>query len=104
MGKLSIDLQTFKVVQKDDLLGKDEPYLWCIGIMIDLHGSGTPDLPFIIKKNPRPGNLGDKFKKGESRAIPSAIGRIEHDLIPIFGTLLAAGIVVVAWDHDKTPA
>lgn len=103
MGKLLIDLNTFKVIKKTDL-GKEEPYLWLFGIAIDLSVGSSPDpTRFIVKRPATPGNLGGPFKKGESRAIPDSVGRIEKDVQPVFGRL-ALGFIVMAWDHDNTPA
>ncbi len=34
MGKLLIDLNTFKVIKKTDVL-KEEPYLWLFGLAIE---------------------------------------------------------------------
>lgn len=103
MGKLLIDLNTFKVVKKTDL-GKEEPYLWLFGLAVEL-GAGSSNDPtrFILKRPATPGNLGGSFKKGESRTIPDSVGRIEKDVQPVFGRL-ALGFVVIAWDHDNTPA
>ncbi len=103
MGKLLIDLNTFKVVKKKDV-GKEEPYLWLFGIAVEL-GAGSSNDPtrFIVKRPAKPGNLGGPFKKGESRAIPDSVGRIEKDVQPVFGRL-ALGFIATAWDHDKTPA
>ena len=102
MGKFLVDLNTFKVVKKTDL-GKEEPYLWLFGITIELGVGSSPDpTRFIVKRPAAPGNLGGKFKKGESRTIPDSVGRIEKDVTPIFGKL-GLGFIVMAWDHDKTP-
>ena len=85
MGKFLIDLNTFKVIKKTDL-GKEEPYLWLFGIAIELGvGSSNDPTRFIIKRPSTPGNLGAPFKKGESRAIPDSIGRIEKDVEPVLG-------------------
>jgi hypothetical protein len=111
MGKLLIDLNTFKVIKKTDL-GKEEPYLWLFGIDIDFStGSSNDPTRFILKRPAAPGNLGGPFKKGESRAIPDSVGRIEKDVQPIFANpalgiigKLALGFIAMTWDHDKTPA
>lgn len=103
MGKLLIDLNTFKVIKKTDL-GREEPYLWLFGIAVELGaGSSSSPTPFIVTRPAAPGNLGGPFRKGESRAIPDGIGRIDKDVQPIFGRL-ALGFIVMAWDHDRTPA
>jgi len=103
VGKLLVDLNTFKVIKKTDL-GKEEPYLWLFGIAIELGaGSSSDPTRFIVERPATPGNLGGPFKKGESRTIPDSTGRIEKDVQPIFGRL-ALGFIVMAWDHDKTPA
>jgi hypothetical protein len=103
VGKLLVDLNTFKVIKKTDLV-KEEPYLWLFGIAIELGaGSSSDPTRFIIKRPATPGNLGAPFKKGESRTIPDSTGRIEKNVQPIFGRLVL-GFIVMAWDHDNTPA
>jgi hypothetical protein len=103
MGKLFIDLNTFKVIKKTDLL-KEEPYLWLFGIAVELGaGSSSDPTRFIVKRPATPGNLGGPFKKGESRTIADSVGRIDKDVTPIFGRL-ALGFIAMTWDHDNTPA
>lgn len=103
MGKLLIDLNTFKVIKKTDL-GKEEPYVWLFGIAIELGAGSSPDpTRFILKRPATPGNLGGPFKKGEARTISDSVGRIAKDVQPVFGRL-GLGFVVLAWDHDNTPA
>lgn len=102
MGRFLIDLNKIKVIKKKDL-GKEEPLLWLFGIAVDLNaGSSNDPTRFILKRLPTPGNLGGRFKKGESRNIPDNVGRIEHDVEPVLG-MLALGFILIAWDHDKTP-
>ncbi|CAG0932337.1 hypothetical protein TFLX_02546 [Thermoflexales bacterium] len=103
MGKLLVDLNTFKVIKKTDL-AKEEPYLWLFGIAVEL-GAGSSNDPtrFIIKRPATPGNLGGPFKKGESRTISDSVGRIDKAVQPVFGRL-ALGFIVMTWDHDNTPA
>lgn len=102
MGTFLVDLNSFQVVKKSDVL-KEEPYLWLLGIAIDQTAGASQDpTRFILKRPSRPGNLGGPFKKGESRAIPDGTGRIEKTVVPIFGKL-ALGFIVMAWDHDNTP-
>ena len=102
MPAFLVDLNTFKVIKKDDVL-KEEAYLWLFGIAVDLTaGSSSDPTRFILKKPSRPGNLGGPFKKGESRSIPDSTGRIEKQVVPIFGRL-ALGFIAMAWDHDRTP-
>jgi len=103
MGKLLIDLNTFKVIKKTDVL-KEEPYLWLFGLAIEA-GAGSSNDPtrFIIKRPAAPGNLGGPYKKGESRTIADSVGRIDKDVQPIFGKL-ALGFIAMTWDHDNTPA
>jgi hypothetical protein len=103
MSNLLIDLNQLTVVQADDPTGRDEPYLWVFGIVIDQSNDDPEGLRFILKKNPRPGNLGSSVvRKGESRQIPDSLGRFERTIKPVFGRF-GAGIAVVAWEHDKTP-
>jgi hypothetical protein len=99
MGKLIVDLKEFTVVRKQDI-GKDEPYLWIFGILVDYDTFRAGS--YIIKKRPTDGNLGGKFKKGESRAISDNLGHIQKKTHPIFG-LLYAGVIIMVWEHDGTP-
>src|SRR5262245_59240880 len=103
MGHVSIHLDRFTVVNKRDELGRDDPYLWVMGLPIVPPKSNVTGLEFIQRKSPLPGNLGDGDKRGESRAVPAAIGQIDYEVLPVFGALLF-GVVVVAWEHDRTPS
>jgi hypothetical protein len=103
MGHVSIRLDRFTVVNKRDELGKDDPYLWVIGLQIVPTRSNVAGLEFVQSRSPLPGNLGGGFKRGESRAVPAAIGHIEYEVTPLFGALMF-GVVVIAWEHDRTPA
>ena len=103
MGHVSIHLDRFTVVNKRDELRQDEPYLWVMGLQIVTPKSNVSGLEFIQSRSPLPGNLGGGFKRGESRAVPAAIGHIEYDVLPAFGALLF-GVVVIAWEHDRTPS
>jgi hypothetical protein len=104
MGEVRIDLETFIIVKKDDLVGHDEPYLWVYGIVIDRNEmENRSPTSFIIKRNPLPGNLGGSLARNVTRAIPNDVGLIGRQVRPLRGQI-AAGVVVIAWEHDNTPA
>jgi hypothetical protein len=98
MGRLVIDLSRFTVVKKHDI-DRDNPYLWVLGVVVDLATLGSRN--FVIRKPATPGNLGEKYKKGESRAVSDSLGRIDQTVTPITGRVVA-GIVVVAWERGTT--
>jgi hypothetical protein len=103
MAQVDIRLNTFKVLEKNEW-SKDEPYLWCFGLVIDANTIGGQT--YIIKRKPDQGNLGGDFSKGESRAIPDEVGRITSTVTPLtFGSLSVAlvGVLVLAWEEDRTP-
>jgi hypothetical protein len=102
MAHATIHLNQITVVNKRDEIGKDDAYLWVIGLQIVVPSSNVAGLEFIHAKSPLPGNLGGGFKRGESRAIPASVGNIEYDVV--YPGLNVFGVAVFAWDHDKTPA
>lgn len=101
MARATIQLDQITVVNKREEVGKDEAYLWVIGLQIVVPSSNVPGLEFIRATNPLPGNLGRDFKRGETRTVPSSIGRISYDVT--YPGLATFGVAVIAWDHDKTP-
>lgn len=103
MGMVSIHLDRITVVNKRDELRKDEPYLWVMGLQIVPPSSNVAGREFIQARSPLPGNLGGGFQRGESRAIPAALGRFDYEVAPLFGGALF-GVIVLAWEHDRTPA
>jgi hypothetical protein len=101
MAHATIQLDKITVVNKREEVSRDEAYLWVIGLQIIVPSSNVPDLEFIRATNPLPGNLGGVFKRGETRAIPPAIGRIAYDVT--YPGLATFGVAVIAWEHDRTP-
>lgn len=100
MGQATIHVDRIKVLNKREELGKDEAYLWVIGLQILQPHSNTAGREFVLLSDPSPGNLGGGFSRDESRAIPSAIGRFSYPISPVGS--LRFGVVVVAWEHDRT--
>jgi hypothetical protein len=98
MGRLVIDLSEFTVVKKHDI-DRDNPYLWVFGVVVDQATLASRD--FVIRKPATPGNLGGKYKKGQSRAVSNALGRIDQTVTPIIGRAVA-GIIVIAWERGTT--
>lgn len=101
MARATIQLDKITVVNKREEASRDEAYLWVIGLQIVVPSSNVPGLEFIRATNPLPGNLGGKFKRGETRAIPPSIGRISYDVT--YPGRATFGVAIIAWDHDKTP-
>jgi len=101
MARATAQLDRITVVNKREELSRDEAYLWVIGLQIVVPSSNVPGLEFIRATNPLPGNIGGVFKRGETRAIPAAIGRISYDVT--YPGLATFGVAVIAWEHDKTP-
>jgi len=98
MGRLLIDLSEFTVVKKHDI-DRDNPYLWVFGVVVDQATLAARD--FVIRKPAAPGNLGAKYKKGESRTVTNNLGRIDQTLTPILGRAVA-GVIVIAWERGTT--
>lgn len=113
MGQITISLQNFTVNKKHDI-DKDNPYLWIVGLNLDrdaalaavaiaagtrqnLDGTGV-----IITRNALVGNLGDKFKKGESRAVPEGIRTIRETVNPIGTQPSTFTLLVTAMEHSTT--
>jgi hypothetical protein len=101
MGTLKLSVDRIEILKRRDLVGKDEPYLWVFGICVPTPAV-TPVEAFVITTDGRPGNLGDGMRKGDARAVPAAVGRIETDTSPIAGRILVAGLAVMAWERDFT--
>lgn len=113
MGQLTIDLQTFTVIKKHDI-DRDNPYLWIVGIKLDRDAglvavalvAGTrqnlDDTGILITRDPCVGNLGDKFKKGESRTIPDSLGRISVPINLMAGNPATFSLLVTAMEHSTT--
>lgn len=102
MGTVNVQLDRLTVVNKKDEIGKDEAYLWVIGLQVLTPGSDVDGLEFVRAKNPLPGNLGAGLKRKETRVVPAAIGRLQYPATPL-GKRALFGVVVFAWDHDRTP-
>jgi len=98
MGRLVIDLSEFTVVKKHDI-DRDNPYLWVFGVVVDQTTLGSRD--FVIRKPATPGNLGGKYKKGQSRTVTNDLGRIDQTVTPILGRAVA-GVIVIAWERGTT--
>lgn len=103
MGRVKIAVENITVVNRKDELRKEDAYLWVWGLQILPPQSGVLEREFVRLANGRPGNLGDGFKRGESRAVPAGTGTFEYDVSPLFGKRLLLGVVVIGWDHDRTP-
>jgi hypothetical protein len=90
-----VDLSVTKltVVKKADLVGKDEPMLWTMFIVLSLETISS--LQFVVTTDPVAGKLG-KAGKGDSLNIPASVGRFHSDASGI-GFVGLAGI---AFDND----
>lgn len=100
MGQATIQLDRIKVINRREELGKDEAYLWVIGLQILQPHSNTAGREFVLLTNPEPGNLGGGFSRGEARAVPASVGKLSYPVSPLGS--LRFGVVVVAWEHDRT--
>jgi hypothetical protein len=98
MGRLVIDLSRFTVVKKHDI-DRDNPYLWVFGVVVDQTTLASRD--FVVRKPATPGNLGGKYKKGQSRTVSNDLGRIDRTLTPILGRAVA-GVIIIAWERGTT--
>src|SRR5688500_17952885 len=98
MGRLVIDLSEFTVVKKHDI-DRDNPYLWVFGVVVDQTTLGSRD--FVIRKHATQSNRGGKYKKGQSRTVTNALGRIDQTVTPILGRAVA-GVIVIAWERGTT--
>lgn len=87
----------FTVLKKHDV-DRDKPYLWVYGIVVDATSIASRN--FVIRKPSGSGNLGQKFKKGDSVAVPSNLD-ISRAIAPMLGKAMA-GVVVVAWENALT--
>ena len=87
----------FTVLKKHDV-DRDKPYLWVYGILVDAATIKSGD--FVIRKPSGSGNLGQKFKKGDSVAVPGSLD-ISRTVTPLLGKA-TAGVVVVAWENALT--
>jgi len=87
----------FTVLKKHDV-DRDKPYLWVYGIVVD--AATIDSRNFVIRKPSGSGNLGHKFKKGDSVTVPSSLD-ISREITPVLGKAMA-GVVVVAWENAMT--
>ena len=87
----------FTVLKKHDV-DRDKPYLWVYGIVVD--ATSIKSRNFVIRKPSGSGNLGHKFKKGDSVTVPSSLD-ISREITPLLGKA-TAGVVVVAWENAMT--
>lgn len=92
MGTIDIHLQQLRVVKKNDLIGKDEPYIWMFGFVIGTQSMTRRQL--VIERSPGPRNMGS-VAKGETKTIPESAGHIVVD-----DTMMAAGAIWMAWEDD----
>jgi hypothetical protein len=88
----------FTVLKKHDV-DRDKPYLWVFGIVVDATSIESGE--FVIRKPSTSGNLGQKFRKGDSVSVPSSLD-ISREITPILLGKAAAGVVVVAWENAMT--
>lgn len=102
MAQLDINLRTITVRDKNEWT-KDEAYLWCFGILVDRNTLAGRN--FVLPRKPDQGNLGGGMKKGETRSIPAAVGRVTTAVNPISlggRTVAVGGVVALAWEEDNT--
>jgi hypothetical protein len=88
----------FTVLKKHDI-DRDKPYLWVFGIVVDRTSIDSEN--YVIRKPCTSDNLGQKFKKGDSVAVPSSLD-ISREITPILLGKATAGVVVVAWENAMT--
>lgn len=98
MSNLCITWNKFTVHKKHDI-DRDRPYLWVFGVLVDVNTLLSKD--YVIRRPCGHENLGQKFKKGESRAVPRTLD-IVQDVTPIPVLGAVAGVVVVAWENAMT--
>ena len=96
-AKFTVKWTDFTVLKKHDV-DRDKPYLWVFGIVVD--ATSIESGGYVIRRPATSDNLGQKFKKGDSVAVPSGLD-ISRDVTPLFG-LASAGVVVVAWENAMT--
>ncbi|MBN2091859.1 hypothetical protein JW964_19745 [candidate division KSB1 bacterium] len=99
MSKLIINLEKFKVIEKEDV-SKEEAYMWCFGVVIDSNTITNGN--YIIPKKCGHGNIGKSFKTGQTRNIPKSVGYIESSITPIF-SFAGVGVIILGWEEDNTP-
>jgi hypothetical protein len=97
MAKFSVNWDKFTVLKKHDV-DRDAPYLWVIGVLVDVNTLSSKN--FVIRKPSGHDNLGGKFKKGESTAVPKKLN-IDVEVKPILG-FAVCGVVVIAWENAMT--
>jgi hypothetical protein len=88
----------FTVLKKHDV-DRDRPYLWVFGIVVDATSIQSEN--YVIRKPCTSDNLGQKFKKGDSVAVPGSLD-ISREITPILLGKATAGVVVVAWENAMT--
>jgi hypothetical protein len=95
---LDIRLDTLTCEKRADLVGKDEPNLWVYGLGVDTVSLSHHD-QFVLRTDPTPGKI-PKVKKGQTVAIPAAVGHVrrETDLV-FFG-----GLLVIGFENDLRTA
>lgn len=95
---LDIRLSTLTCEKRADLVGKDEPNLWVYGIGIDSFSLNHHD-QFVLRTDPTPGRI-PKVKKGETVAIPDAVGHIRREADFVF----FGGVLVIGFENDLRTA
>lgn len=90
-----VDLQvnTLTVVKKADHIGRDEPMVWTLFVLIDLDTLNSHQ--FVVTTDAIAGKLA-KAGKGDTVPIPASVGHFHSDASAI-GTV---GVVVIAFDND----
>jgi hypothetical protein len=89
---VDLTLSTLTVVKRADLVGRDEPLLWTMFIVLSAETINSRQ--FVVKTDPVKGRLA-KAGKGDTVAIPASIGRFHSD-----ATIGMVGVVTVAFDDD----
>ncbi len=90
---LDLRVATLTVVKKADHIGRDEPMLWTMFIVLSLDTINSHQ--FVVSTDPIAGKLG-KAGKGDQVPVPAAVGHF-HSNAPGIGMI---GVATIAFDND----
>lgn len=90
---LDLKVATLTVVNKADHIGRDEPMLWTMFIVLSLDTINSRQ--FVVRTDPVAGKLG-KVGKGDQAPVPAAVGHFQSSAAGI-GMI---GVATIAFDND----
>jgi hypothetical protein len=95
---LDVRIDSLTCETRADLVGKDEPNLWVYGLGVDTVSLAQHD-KFVLRTDPTPGLI-PKVKKGQTVAIPAAVGHIHRETDFVF----FGGVLVIGFENDLRTA